>query len=211
MRVRPAFVAVVLAAAIAVGAFDACGERPAGPTQSSPDDTIATILLTPANPTISLGTNIELTALLADSVGGPLTTTGRIIEWSSTRTDIARVSDQGVVTALELGTATISAMSERKIGSTVVTVVQPVVANVFVSPPSATVVLGRTVQLTAVATDATGLVLNGKLVLWTTSNPTTSVNDAGLVTGLVLGTSTIYAQVDGAVGFATVVVIQPPE
>jgi uncharacterized protein YjdB len=91
-----------------------------------------------------------------------------------------------------------------------VTVVQPIAAYVFVSPPSVTVGLGRTVQLNALVTAANGRELTGKIVIWSSSNPTTSVNESGLVTGLVLGTSTIFAQVDGAVGFATVVVTQNP-
>jgi uncharacterized protein YjdB len=193
-----------------VAALGACGEKSSAPTSSNPNDTIATITLSPANPSLPVGSMLELTASLADSAGQPLTSTGRTIEWASSRPDVARVSDLGVVVALELGTATITATSERKIGSTVVTVVQPVAAYVFVSPPSVTVGLGRTVQLNALVTTADGKELTGKIVLWSSSNPTTSVNESGLVTGLVLGTSTIYAQVDGAIGFATVVVTQNP-
>lgn len=197
-------------AIVAVAFVAACGDKPAGPAQTSSTDTIATITLLPPNPMVPAGSTLALTAFLANAAGDEII--GRTIEWTSSRTDVARVNDAGVVLALESGSTTITATSEEKTGTTMVTVTPPVAANVFVSPPSVTVQLGRTVQLTAVATDAEGHVLTGKFVLWSSSVPTTvSVDDTGLVTGLLYpGTATIYAQVDGVIGSATVVVTQAP-
>lgn len=206
--VRRAVVAASLGATIALGALGACRESASAPLLTDLNDTIATITLAPDSPSLPQGSTLELTAALADSAGQPLAPTGRTIEWSSSRPDIARVSELGVVTALELGTATITATSERKIGSTVVTVVEPAAAQVDVSPPAAEVGPFGTVQLTATVKAADGRVLTGRFVLWSSSAPTVmTVNESGLVTAMVeLGTATIFAQVDGAVGSAPVVI-----
>jgi uncharacterized protein YjdB len=206
---RRALIAVSLAAIVAAAVLGACGEKSIGPGPlPSATDTIATITLSPVNPSIPVGSTLALTALVANTDGVALT--GRPIEWSSSHPEVARVDDAGVVLAIATGTALVTATSEEKTGTAFVTVVQPVAAYVFVSPPSVTVGLGRTVQLTAIVTAADGKELTGRVVIWSSSNPTTSVNESGLVTGLVLDTSTIYAMVDGAVGFATVVVTMNP-
>jgi uncharacterized protein YjdB len=198
----------LIAAAIAVAALGACGEGSSAPASSDPNDTIATITLAPDNPLLSQGSTVALTVALADSAGQPLTPTGRTIEWASSRPDIASVSDLGVVTALELGTATITATSERKVGSTVVTVVEPFAAQVEVSPPAAEVGPFGTVQLTATVRAGDGRVRTGRFVNWSSSAPAvTTVNESGFVTAMVsFGTATIFAQVDGAVGSALVVI-----
>lgn len=206
--VRRALAAASLGATIAAAALGACGEGSSAPVSSDPNDTIATITLTPERPSLSQGSTVALTAALADSAGQPLTSTGRTIDWASSRPDIASVSDLGVVTALELGTATITATSERKIGSSLVTVVEPFAAQVEVSPPTAEVGPFGTVQLTATVKAADGRVLTGRSVLWSSSDPAVmTVNESGFVTAMVaLGTATIFAQADGAVGSTPVVI-----
>jgi uncharacterized protein YjdB len=206
--VRRALAAATLGAAVAGAALTACGEKPSGLPSSDPNDTIATITLAPDNPLLPQGSTLELIASLADSAGQPLTPTGRTIEWASSRPDIASVNTLGAVTALELGTATITATSERKIGSTVVTVVDAAVAEVDVSPPTAEMSPFGNVQLTATVKASDGRVLTGRFVIWSSSAPSVmSVNESGFVTAMLAsGTATISAQVDGAVGFATVVI-----
>jgi len=206
--VRRALAAASLGAVIVLAALGACGETSSVPTSSNPNDTIATIMLSPVNPSLPLGSTLELTVSLADSAGQPLTSTGRTIEWASSRPDVVRVSDLGVAVALELGTATITATSERKIGSTVVTAVEPAVAEVDVSPSAPVVGPFGSVQLSATVRASDGRELTGKFVIWSSSAPAVlSVNDSGFVTALVsTGTATIYAQVDGIIGFATIVI-----
>src|SRR5256885_11398073 len=197
----------------------ACGDKSTTPPFTNVADTVATITLSPSSPTMTVGGTLNFTALVANANGDQLI--GRTIEWSSSRSDIARMNDAGVVVALEAGTTTITASTfadsnassnERKTGTTLLTVVLPVVANVFMTPPSATVQLGKTVQFSAYATDQNGNVLAGKTILWASSDANTmQVNDSGVVTALRLGTATITAQIDPVLRSAPVVVTSEPE
>jgi len=88
------------------------------------------------------------------------------------------------------------------------------VASVSVSPATASVSAGSTVQLTATPQDSLGRALGGRTVTWTTSNAgVASVNGAGLVTGVGAGPATITATSGGKSGTAAVTVtaqLPPP-
>ena len=85
------------------------------------------------------------------------------------------------------------------------------VATVSVTPSSATVIVSETSQLAASALDATGGVITGRKVTWSTSNASAAtVSAAGLVTGVTPGGVTISATVEGMVGSATITVAPPP-
>ena len=82
------------------------------------------------------------------------------------------------------------------------------VASVTVSPATAQLQIGSTVQLSAVLTDAAGATLTGRTVSWSSSTPAVaSVSAAGLVTGLAAGQVTITATSEGKSGTATVTVL----
>ena len=81
------------------------------------------------------------------------------------------------------------------------------VASVVVSPASATVVAGQTVQLTATLKDASGTVLTGRSVIWTSSNAgVATVSASGLVTGVASGSATITAASEAKTGTAAITV-----
>jgi hypothetical protein len=84
------------------------------------------------------------------------------------------------------------------------------VASVVVSPGTATLpALGATVQLSAQVTDVAGAVVTGRPVNWTSADAgVASVDGAGLVTGVTVGTAEITATVDGVSGSATIDVEQ---
>jgi uncharacterized protein YjdB/PKD repeat protein len=85
------------------------------------------------------------------------------------------------------------------------------VASVEVSPTSASVLVGATVQLTATPKDAAGTPLNGRVVTWQTSNATIATVDAnGLVTAKVPGPVTITATSEGKNGTSAVTVNAVP-
>jgi len=63
---------------------------------------------------------VTLTATLHDANGNVLT--GRVISWTTTDSDKATVSSNGVVTGVAQGTATIRATSEGKFDTSSVTV-----------------------------------------------------------------------------------------
>jgi hypothetical protein len=62
---------------------------------------------------------VQLSAVTRDANNNVLT--GRVIAWTSTNPAVSTVSASGLVTALAAGGATISAISETKIGTSVIT------------------------------------------------------------------------------------------
>jgi hypothetical protein len=84
------------------------------------------------------------------------------------------------------------------------------VASVEVSPASGSLVLGGTAQLTATPRTASGLVVPGRAVSWSSSNAAAvSVSPAGVVTAQALGGPVrITATVDGVSGDA-LITVQP--
>ncbi|HWC73559.1 MAG TPA: Ig-like domain-containing protein, partial [Gemmatimonadales bacterium] len=166
---------------------------------------VAAVAVSPTNPSIPAGSSIQLTAALTDANGNPLT--GRTITWQSNAPTIASVNGSGLVQGLAVGSATITATSEGKNGSTIVSVTQAPVASVAVTPSSATIPAQGTVQLTATPKDASGNPLSGRLVTWASTDPTiATVNTNGFVVGLAAGQVSIRATSEGVLGTAVITV-----
>jgi len=85
------------------------------------------------------------------------------------------------------------------------------VDQVQVTPTTASVEVGQTTQLSASVSDASGKVLTGRTITWSSSSGTTaSVSSGGLVTGVSEGTATITAMSEGKSGTATITVTPEP-
>jgi hypothetical protein len=81
------------------------------------------------------------------------------------------------------------------------------VASVEVSPASASVAAGSTVQLAAELKNGGGEPLSGRAVAWTTSSAAVAtVSSSGLVTAVSMGSATITATSEGKTGTAQVTV-----
>src|SRR5207248_2333454 len=105
------------------------------------------------------------------------------------------------------GTATITAASEGKSGTSTITVTPVPVASVEVTPATASVQAGQTVQLTATPRDAGGTPLSGRTVTWSSSNTAVAtVSNGGLVSGVTPGSATITATSEGKSGTSTITV-----
>ncbi len=81
---------------------------------------VASVTLTLASPGISVGTTTQSIAVLKDAAGNTLT--GRSVTFASSAASIATVDANGLVTAVSVGTATITATSEGVSGAATVTV-----------------------------------------------------------------------------------------
>src|ERR1043166_6733489 len=93
-------------------------------------------------------------------------------------------------------------------GTATVTVTPVPVAAVTVSPGSASVVMGATVQLTATPRDSSGNALTGRTVTWASDITTVAAVDGnGIVTA---GSATITATSEGQSGSAAIPVTAPP-
>jgi len=187
------------------GAHTVCNFAIAG---SQPPAPVATVTLTPGSATLNEGQTLQLTATLKDANGNPLV--GRSITWSSSNPSAAGVNGTGLVTGVTAGSATITATSEGKSGTSAITVVHMPVASVTVTPASGTVSAGSSVQLTATPKDANGNPLVGRTVTWQSSNTATAtVNGSGLVSGVAAGSATITATSEGQSGTSAITVTPP--
>ena len=118
--------------------------------------------------------------------------TGKAITWTSDKTDIATVDQNGKVTGVAAGTAVITATSEKgKTATCIVTVQAVAVTGVSISPSTATVKIGSTVSLTA---NVTPVNATNKNVTWSSGDTNIATVDAnGKVTGVAEGSVTITA------------------
>jgi uncharacterized protein YjdB len=81
---------------------------------------VASVTVSPATANVSVGGTVQLTATPRDAGGNPLS--GRVVTWSTSQAAVATVSGAGLVTAVAVGSATITASSEGKSGTAAVTV-----------------------------------------------------------------------------------------
>ena len=169
---------------------------------------VSTVAVQPPTNTLAPGATVQLTAIAKDSAGGVLT--GRAVGWASSDPAVATVSVTGLVTAVALGNATITASSEGKSGTAAVTIAPVPVGSVTVAPPSATVRMSQTATLTATVKDSVGTVVTNRPVAWSSSNPAIATVNAGVVTGVAVGTATISATSEGKSGTATINVTLMP-
>jgi Big-like domain-containing protein/IPT/TIG domain-containing protein len=194
----PKYLAALAAALVVV----ACGGGD-GSTTPKPA-TVSSVTMSQPTASMDVGSTLALTATPKDGSGNSLT--GRATTWTSSNSNVASVSG-GSVTALAVGTATITATIEGKTATTEISVHLAPVATVTVTPSPKTIIVGGVAQLTATLKDAHGNTLTGRTVTWSSSDETkVTVSATGVVTGVALGTVTITATSETKTGTATVTV-----
>ena len=181
----------------------ACGGGDGG---TGPDKVpVATIELDPTTIDLAPGATRQLTWILKDAGGNILT--GRIVSFATTNTGAATVTTRGLISAVGVGVATITATSEGKSATAAVTVAQLPVAAVHVVPGTANIGAGLAGQLSAVTLSAGGDTLTGRPITWATSDPgVATVSPTGLVTGVASGPVTISATAEGITGNAAITI-----
>lgn len=124
----------------------------------------------------------------------PVSATNRGVIWSSSNTNVFRVSQRGVVTAVGLGTATITATAADGSGIFDTIVLQSIrpVSTISVSPSYVTVIEGQSQRVTATISPADATI---KEIDWSSSNPEVAVVDYnGEITGVSAGICYVYAK-----------------
>src|SRR2546425_7204 len=170
---------------------------------------VASVTVSPASASAQVGQTGQLSAATKDSAGGVLT--GRAVSWSSSNPSVATVSGSGLVTGIAPGSATIMATSEGQSGTAAIAVTTILVASVAVTPASAGIQVGQTVQLTATPKDGSGSPLSGRAVTWASSNGlVATVSSSGLVTGAAAGSAIITATSEGQSGTSSITVTAVP-
>jgi uncharacterized protein YjdB len=152
---------------------------------------VATVSVTPASAALAVDETQQLTATTLSGRGAVLT--GRAVTWSSSDPSRVTVTATGQITGVAAGTAVVSATSEGKSGSATITVTfTPVLTSLSLTPPTPTVFVGLTTQITAIAQDQKGGNMAGATFTYQSSDQTrASVSNTGLVTGVAAGTSSI--------------------
>lgn len=163
----------------------------------------------PNTPAVTL--TLDQTALELTVGGtGKLTATGAEgITWTSSNAGVAAVGEDGTVTAVAAGTATISASAEGA---------DPVTCTVTVKEaPKKDLVLesiwgikGASIDIGEEATmrvTADGETVDDSLIKWSTANPSIATVDAsGVVKGVASGSTDLIAEVYGQTLTVTVIV-----
>ena len=172
---------------------------------------VASVVVSPTQPTLTVGQTVQLSATARDAAGQPLP--GRVATWSTSAASVATVSSSGLVTGVTAGSATITATIDGQTGSATVTVnavAQGVVTSVTVSPSSATVNVAWSTTLSATARDGNGNPVQGAQITWSSSDPAVATVSNGVVTGVAPGSVTITATSGSATGTASITVQLAP-
>ena len=163
---------------------------------------LASIEVTPANPSVPKGTSRSLTAtgVYTDGTTQNLTATAT---WTSASPAVATVgnatADKGKVTGVAKGQSVISATASGVTGNTTVTVSDALLTAIQVSPASASVPRGAGQQYTATGTFSDSSTQDiTTTVVWSSSNTAVATisnaeGSSGFATTLTVGTTTISA------------------
>ena len=181
-----------------------------GAITNQPPATV-TVFANLVNPdTLSPGYVVQAAATLRNS-GGTVVTTLAPTTWSSSNPAVATVNSIGVVSAVGLGTAIITATNSGTTGTVTISVIPPPVKTITVSAGTTTLVSGRTTQAVSTLRDTAGNVLTGRAVAWSYVTPAVATVDAnGLITAVGPGSGAIVASSEGRQGFIFILVTLPP-
>src|SRR5688572_10584747 len=173
---------------------------------------VARVKVYPYSSSLEAGRALQLVVKLYDSNGTELF--GRTPAWSTNRAHVATVNGEGLVTGVGSGLATITASIDGQNGYAAInvsgTTTTVPVASVAVTPPSASIAVGQTRQLTATTFDANNNTLTGRPVAWSTSDAAVAtVSGSGLVTAITAGTATVTATSEGRSGSSAITVNAP--
>ena len=151
------------------------------------DIPVTGVSVVPTAGSVTVGQTLTITASVA-----PADATNKAVTWSSSSDSIATVSDEGVVTGVAEGNATITVTTEDG-GFTAtcdVTVEAATVAvtGVSVSPTSDSITVGEDLTLTATVEPENA---TNKTVTWSSSEATVATVEDGVVTGVSAGNATI--------------------
>ena len=143
------------------------------------------VTIEPSEAELTVGSSTKLTATVL-----PENATNKNVIYSVDDESILSVDQDGNVTGLSLGTATVTVTTEDGgfTASAEINVIPVQVTGVGLSPEAASIGIGHTIQLTASIKPSNAA---NKNLSWSVSDETIiSVDDRGIVTGLSLGTAT---------------------
>jgi 6-phosphogluconolactonase (cycloisomerase 2 family) len=152
--------------------------------------TLTSIAITPASPSIALGTTTQLTATgtYSDSTKKDISSQ---VTWASATPAVATVP-AGLATSVTVGTSVISASLSGVTGNDTLTVTAAAVVSVAITPANPSITLGKPLQFVATGTftDKTTQNLTGSVV-WKSSMPNVAaISNTSGTQGLATASST---------------------
>lgn len=193
---------------VCLSLFGGCGAGSLGPgvggPSPSPSRSLVSIVITPANAAVLLGTLQQFTAtgIYSDHSSQDITDS---VTWSSSDISVASIAGGGLATALTLGSVTISATSGSVTGSTTVNVQSAVLSSITVRPVKKKIAPFTSQQFQAIGTYTDGSTHNvtGQ-VSWTSSNTAVAtIGRSGRAKALTPGSTTITATLGSISGSST--------
>lgn len=137
--------------------------------------------------TLNINGTVQLSATIV-----PANATNKNVTWTTNNASIVTASQTGVITAVGMGTATVTITTAdgAKTATCSVTVSNVVaVTGVTLTPSNVALVRGTTAQLTATILPASA---TDKNLVWSTNNASVAtISTSGLVTGVAAGTAII--------------------
>jgi hypothetical protein len=168
---------------------------------------LASIAVTPANPSIALGLTQQFTAIGTYTDGSTQNLT-KSVTWTTQNTTVTTISPSGLAFGLVTGSATIQAASGSIKGTTTLIVSTAELSSIAVTPSIPTIAQGITQQFTATGTYSDGSTQDvTSSVAWSSSNTTVAtIASGGLATGVTSGPATIQAAYKSITGTTTLTV-----
>ena len=202
---------IAMAVAAGTATITATSGNIPGSTTFTPS-ALASIAITPANPTsiVTTSQRLKATGKLTNGDTQDLTA---LATWNSSNPSIATVSDaqgsKGLATAVAAGTATISATFTGVSDSTPLTATT--VTSIAVTPANSTIAAGMTQQFTATGTLSNGTTQDvTSLVAWSSSNTgIATISAQGIASAVSVGSTTISAAFGGVTDTTTLTVQGP--
>ncbi len=170
--------------------------------------TLSSLSVTPVNPSLAVGTSVQLDATATYSDTSTQDVTAQA-SWTSSDPNVATVSLGGQVVAKQAGACTISATLDGVGGSTAVAVTPATLSAIAVMPASATVAKGNTLQLKAIGTysDMSTQDITTQVTWGTSDGAIATVSNAmgsqGLASALTKGMVTVTATSGNVAGSGT--------
>jgi uncharacterized protein YjdB len=128
--------------------------------------------------------------------------------WTSSDENVASVSS-GSIQGIAPGSATITATMDDFRASAAITI-EPLLQSIAIQPHAASLTIGQTQQLTAMATYSDGTTKDvTSNATWSNDSGSVSVSSTGLVTAAAEGTATVSVRLDSVSDAATITVSSP--
>jgi uncharacterized protein YjdB len=162
--------------------------------------------IAPATQEISVGQKVKFAATVKDAAGNK--TSAPASAWFAAPFDLAGVDESGTVSFFNPGEVLVGAIVGGRTVLTRVTVKPGPVTRVDIEPLKASLVVGSSAKLAAIARSSEGNPRSDALITWTSSMPEVATADAaGVVTALAPGKAILSATAGSGNGNVTVNVV----